>query len=75
MPRLGLVGQRVWNRRAFRRHRGPKSLFSIDPSVGFLAQAQANVPDRRVTFQVADAQALPLSAANKDVLFGFEFFG
>jgi ubiquinone/menaquinone biosynthesis C-methylase UbiE len=46
----------------------PKSLFSIDPSEGFLAQAQANVPDRRVTFQVADAQALPLGAASKDVV-------
>jgi SAM-dependent methyltransferase len=46
----------------------PNSLFAIDPSQGFLSQAQAKVSDRRVSFRVGDAQALPLSAASKDVV-------
>jgi SAM-dependent methyltransferase len=46
----------------------PRSLVSIDPSEGFLAAARANVPDARVTFQVGDAQALPLKRASRDVV-------
>jgi ubiquinone/menaquinone biosynthesis C-methylase UbiE len=46
----------------------PKSLLSIDPSEGFIAQARKNVPDARVTFQVGDAQALPAEPASKDVI-------
>ena len=46
----------------------PKSLVSIDASEGFLATARANVPDGRVTFQVGDAQALPVESAPKDVV-------
>jgi SAM-dependent methyltransferase len=46
----------------------PKSLVSIDPSEGFLATARANVPDARATFQVGDAQALPVESASKDVV-------
>jgi SAM-dependent methyltransferase len=46
----------------------PNSLFSIDPSDGFLSQAQANLPDRRATFALGDAQALPLDDASKDVV-------
>lgn len=46
----------------------PRSVVSIDPSEGFLATARANVPDRRVTFQAGDAQALPVESASKDVI-------
>jgi SAM-dependent methyltransferase len=46
----------------------PRSLVSIDPSEGFLAAARANVPDTRATFQVGDAQALPVERASKDVI-------
>jgi len=46
----------------------PNSLFSLDPSEGFLSRARANLPDRRVTFEVGDAQALPLGDASKDVV-------
>lgn len=46
----------------------PKSLIAIDPSEGFLAKARASVPDRRVVFEVGDAQALALDAASRDVV-------
>jgi SAM-dependent methyltransferase len=46
----------------------PKSVVSIDTSAAFLAQARANVPDRRVEFHVGDAQALQAGAASKDVV-------
>lgn len=45
----------------------PKSLFAIDASPGFLATAQASVTDPRVTFHLADAQALPLDDDSADV--------
>src|SRR5262245_27979788 len=46
----------------------PNSLCCIDPSAGFLGQARANLPDRRASFEVGDAQALPLGDASKDVV-------
>lgn len=46
----------------------PKSLISIDPSEGFVATARAMVRDRRVAFQVGDAQALTVDAASRDVV-------
>lgn len=45
----------------------PADLVGIDPSDGFLAQARANVPDPRASFQRADAQALPLADASRDI--------
>jgi SAM-dependent methyltransferase len=46
----------------------PKSMVSIDPSAGFLANARVNVPDARVDFRVGDAQALPVEERSKDVI-------
>lgn len=46
----------------------PKSLTSIDPSEGFLAKARTNVPDARATFQIGDAQAIPLVTASRDAV-------
>jgi ubiquinone/menaquinone biosynthesis C-methylase UbiE len=46
----------------------PKSLISIDPSEGFVATAQAMVPDRRAEFQVGDAQALALETGSRDIV-------
>jgi SAM-dependent methyltransferase len=45
----------------------PASLVSVDPSADFLAQARTNVADPRVTFQIGDAQALPMEDASRDV--------
>ncbi len=45
----------------------PKSLAAVDASPGFLATAEAGVTDPRVTFLVADAQALPLAADSADI--------
>ena len=47
---------------------GPRSLISIDPSEGFVAKARANVPDRRVGFQMGDAQALTMESASRDAI-------
>lgn len=46
----------------------PKSLLSIDPSEGFLAQAGRNVTDRRVSFRMGDARALPADDESADVV-------
>jgi SAM-dependent methyltransferase len=46
----------------------PKSLVAIDRSEGFLAKARDSVRDSRVTFQLGDAQALPLKSASCDVV-------
>jgi SAM-dependent methyltransferase len=46
----------------------PKRIVSVDPSVGFLAKARANVPDPRAEFLVGDAQSLPVEAGSKDVV-------
>ena len=45
----------------------PTSLIAVDPSEGFIAKARRNVPDRRVQFQIGDAQVLTLETASRDV--------
>jgi SAM-dependent methyltransferase len=45
------------------RHAAPRSVKAIDPSAGFVGHARAHIGDPRVTFGVADAQALPLESA------------
>ena len=45
----------------------PASLMAIEPSEAFLARAQENVPDPRVTFAQGDAGDLPAEAASRDV--------
>jgi SAM-dependent methyltransferase len=44
----------------------PKSVFAIDRSEGFLAEAQGTINDRRVRFDLADASALPWASASCD---------
>lgn len=44
----------------------PKSVFAIDRSKGFLAEAHKNIADQRVRFAVADASALPWASASCD---------
>ncbi len=44
----------------------PRSVIGIDPSAGFVEYATARVSDPRVTFEVADAQALPFESARFD---------
>jgi SAM-dependent methyltransferase len=41
----------------------PRSVRGIDPSAGFIEHARAHVTDPRVTFEVADAQSLPVEPA------------
>jgi ubiquinone/menaquinone biosynthesis C-methylase UbiE len=48
--------------------RDPSSLIGVDPSEGFVATARAQIPDQRAQFQVADAQALPLDTASRDIV-------
>lgn len=43
------------------------NLIGVDPSDAFIAQARKNVPDSRAEFQIADAQALPLGDASRDL--------
>ena len=49
-------------------HCNPASLIGVDPSEGFVATAQALLPDRRAEFRVGDAQALPLDTASRDIV-------
>lgn len=46
----------------------PKSLISVDPSEGFLKRARASTADGRATFEVGDAQALPVDTGSKDMI-------
>ena len=46
----------------------PRNLLAIESSEGFLVQARANVMDERVTFQLGDAQSLPVDDASRDVV-------
>jgi SAM-dependent methyltransferase len=46
----------------------PKSVIAIDPSKDFIAYARSLVPDKRVRFEIADAQRLPLPDASIDVV-------
>jgi SAM-dependent methyltransferase len=45
----------------------PRSVTGFDPSAGFLDYAKGNVNDPKVTFEVADAQSLPVESARFDV--------
>src|SRR5262245_2374253 len=42
----------------------PRSVKGVDPSQGFVDHAKAHITDARATFDVADAQALPLEPAD-----------
>jgi SAM-dependent methyltransferase len=44
----------------------PRSVTGIDPSAGFLDYARAHINDPRVTFEVGDAQSLPVESARFD---------
>jgi SAM-dependent methyltransferase len=44
----------------------PRAVTGIDPSAGFIEYARAHLSDPRATFDVGDAQALPLPAAHFD---------
>ena len=44
----------------------PRSVTGIDPSAGFIDYAKAHTSDPRVTFEVADAQSLPVESARFD---------
>jgi SAM-dependent methyltransferase len=48
------------------RERRPRSVKGMDPSAGFIEHAKAHIPDVRATFDVADAQSLPLESARFD---------
>ncbi len=45
----------------------PRSIVAIDPSEGFIAQAQVNVEDDRATFAVGDAQDVRVADSSRDV--------
>jgi SAM-dependent methyltransferase len=44
----------------------PGSVKGIDPSAGFVAHAAAHIADARASFEVADAQSLPMPEASFD---------
>jgi SAM-dependent methyltransferase len=46
----------------------PQSLVGIEQSAGFVATAQRNIDDKRATFEVGDAQKLPLGDHSKDIV-------
>jgi SAM-dependent methyltransferase len=46
----------------------PKSLIGIDQSEGFVATARNAIGDQRTTFQIGDAQSLPVDAASRDII-------
>jgi len=48
---------------AILQHAKPSSVKGLDPSAGFVGHARAHVTDPRATFDVADAQSLPLESA------------
>ncbi len=45
------------------KHAKPLSVKGMDPSAGFIEHAKAHITDPRATFDVADAQSLPLESA------------
>ena len=44
----------------------PRSVKGMDPSTGFVEHARAHISDPRATFDVADAQSLPVESARFD---------
>ena len=47
---------------------GPRSVLGVDPSPGFISQAREIMRDPRATFQLGDAQALPVGSATFDLV-------
>ena len=47
-------------------HAGPRSVKGVDPSPGFIEYAKARVTSGRASFEVGDAQSLPLDTASVD---------
>lgn len=45
----------------------PRSVRGVDPSPGFIEYAKAHVASPKATFDVADAQSLPMDSASFDV--------
>lgn len=45
----------------------PRAVKGLDPSVGFIERARAHITDPRTSFEVADAQALPVDLASFDI--------
>jgi SAM-dependent methyltransferase len=48
---------------AILQHAKPRSVKGMDPSTGFVEHAKVHITDPRATFEVADAQSLPLDSA------------
>ena len=48
------------------RHAQPRTLMGIDPSAGFVEHARAHIADPKASFEVADAQSLPVESARLD---------
>lgn len=46
----------------------PSSIVGIDPSAAFIAAARSSIDDDRATFEIADAQAIPLEDQSIDRL-------
>ena len=57
----GALTQSIWQQTQ------PQSVTGIEPSAGFIDYAKAQITDPRVTFEVADAQSLPVQSARFDV--------
>ncbi|MBM3359534.1 MAG: class I SAM-dependent methyltransferase [Betaproteobacteria bacterium] len=49
------------------RHAKPRSVKGVDPSAGYVEHARAHIIDPRATFDVGDAQSLPLDSGRFDV--------
>ena len=45
----------------------PRSVRGVDPSPGYIEYAKAHVADPKATFDVADAQSLPVDSASFDI--------
>ena len=48
----------------------PASVLGVDPSDGFVADARKRVADPRASFEVADAESLPVDPGSVDVVVG-----
>ena len=46
----------------------PSAVMGIDPSVGFVEYAKAQIISPRVSFKIGDARALPIDSANFDAV-------
>ena len=47
-------------------HAQPRTLMGIDPSAAFVEHAKAHIADPKASFEVADAQSLPVESARLD---------